>query len=356
MRVLRIRAIHFLTFTAGAGFIAALFLLPEEAKTGAREGLLACAEVVVPSLFPFMAASLFLTRAGIPQIVSRPLDLLCRILFRDPRGVNILLSFTAGFPVGGLLITEEYRAGTLTEQGAAARMTYCVNSGPAFVITAVGLGMLGSAETGMLLFLSVTAAAITNGVIFSRLMLRDKTVRTAGSPQSESFSAAFVGSVSATATQMLGICGFILFFSTIVSMSSCLPFSEKVSPLLAQILEVTVGALANRRSSLPVIAAGLGFGGMSVICQVLYIVRTVPFSRRIFFLSRLTHGALSALYSRLLLPLFPITREVILSTGQPKAASGLSLPLGLAMALMCVTLIVCAREELALLREGKTEK
>ena len=353
MRVFRIRAIHFFTFTAGMGFIVLLFLLPEAAKNGAWQGLLACAEMVVPSLFPFMTVSLFLTKTGLPKWVSRPLDLLCRGLFLDRHGVDILLSFTAGFPVGGLLIAEEYKAGLLNERRAAARMTYCVNSGPAFIITAVGLGMLGSAEIGLLLFLAVTAAALANGIVFSRLLLSREETPPPPPRQSEGFSSAFVGSVSAAATQMLGISGFVVFFSTLVSLLGCLPLSKRLSPILAQVLEVTVGALASRREALPMIAAGLGFGGLSVICQVLCLVRTVPFSRGIFLLSRLTHGALSALFARLLLPLFPLAREVLLSTGRPNAAAGLSLPLGLAMAFMCVTLIVCAKEEGSLLLESR---
>ena len=188
MRVFRIRAIHFFTFTAGMGFIVLLFLLPEAAKNGAWQGLLACAEVVVPSLFPFMTVSLFLTKTGLPKWVSRPLDLLCRGLFLDRHGVDILLSFTAGFPVGGLLIAEEYKAGLLNERRAAARMTYCVNSGPAFIITAVGLGMLGSAEIGLLLFLAVTAAALANGIVFSRLLLSREETPPPPPRQSEGFS------------------------------------------------------------------------------------------------------------------------------------------------------------------------
>lgn len=349
MRVFRVKAMHFLTFTAGSVFIAALFFLPQEAKSGAWQGLLACAEVVVPSLFPFMAVSLFLTKTGVPKAVSAPLDLLCRGLFHDRQGVNILLSFMAGFPVGGLLIAEEYRAGFLGEKEATARITYCVNSGPAFIITAVGLGMLGSAEIGLLLFLSVTAAAVVNGFFYSRFLLRREQPAPTMRQEPEGFSTAFVQSVSGAATQMLGICGFVLFFSTVVSLLGRLPLSEALSPLLAQVLEVTVGALASRRAALPVIAAGIGFGGLSVICQVLCLVREVPFNRGVFLLSRLTHGALAALFTRLFLPLFPLTREVLLSTGRP-ASAGFSLPLGLAMVLMCVTLIVCAEKEFSLFR------
>ena len=60
-----------------------LFFAPAEAIESARWALSLCAELLVPSLLPFFAASALLVRLGVPlQEVHQPLEA-CRILGTD---------------------------------------------------------------------------------------------------------------------------------------------------------------------------------------------------------------------------------------------------------------------------------
>lgn len=338
-KVIRIRLNQLICVFAAAVFIYLLFRYPSEAKTGALDGLKAGGEILIPSLFPFMAAALFITKVGIPRFVSLPLDKLCRLLFKNGNGAGTLLSYLAGFPVGAKLIAEEYKSGALDKSGTAAKLSYSVNSGPAFIITVVGTGVLGSTELGVLLFCTVTLSSVINGMIFTRL------VSGGGAPQPKGYiksdctaSEAFVNSVCDTSLSMLGITGFVVLFSSLLSMlKKFLP--SGIIPAAAGLLEVTIGVILNRESSLPVLAGVIGFGGMSVICQVLMAVKEVDFDRKVFFLSRATHGILSFIITKIAISVIPIPAQTLLSSGIPSPAGGLSVSLTGAMILMAVTLL-----------------
>ena len=50
-----------------------LIFAPQEAIESARWALSLCAELIVPSLLPFFAASALLVRLGVPRLLARPL-------------------------------------------------------------------------------------------------------------------------------------------------------------------------------------------------------------------------------------------------------------------------------------------
>ena len=55
------------------GVILLLLLLPDEGMKGAADGLPLCAEVVIPSLFPFLAVSAFVINIGLAEKIGRGL-------------------------------------------------------------------------------------------------------------------------------------------------------------------------------------------------------------------------------------------------------------------------------------------
>lgn len=340
-KIFSVKAVHILSAAGAVFFILLLFLYADPAKKGAYEGILASGEIVIPSLFPFMAASLFLTRVGIPRFLSFPLDKIFGLLFRDRSGSGVLLSFLSGFPVGGKIIAEEYENGRITAAEATAKLTYSVNSGPAFMITAVGVGMLHAQDAGILIFCAVTLAAVLNGVFYAHLLVERpfKQSRTTAEKPAESPGSAFVGSVGDTAVSMIQISGFVVLFSTITSILGEIVTNKRALLAGSQLLEVTVGCIFNQSSALPVIAAGIGFGGLSVIFQVLFCIRKVPVNRGVFLLSRVTHALLSYILTKAALMIYPLSAPAMLSTGIPSPASEFSIPLTLAMGLMSVTLI-----------------
>ena len=107
---------------------------------GAYEGLLFCAQILIPSLFPFMVLSSFVVNCGISGILSRFLAPVTKSFFRLPgsAGVTILLSMFGGYPVGARGIRTLLDRGLITREEGARMLCFAVGAGPAFVIFAVG--------------------------------------------------------------------------------------------------------------------------------------------------------------------------------------------------------------------------
>ena len=63
---------------------AALLFYPTQAAAGAKRGIGYCVDILIPSLFPFMALSVFVVKSGLAASMGRLTAGPCRILFGLP--------------------------------------------------------------------------------------------------------------------------------------------------------------------------------------------------------------------------------------------------------------------------------
>ena len=161
--LLRCLALLVLSLTAGLG----LSLYPETASQGAAAGLDVCLSVLVPSLFPFLVLSVFLVRSGASSLLGRILEKPTRLLFRLPGccAPVILMGMIGGYPVGARGAASLLRTGDVTEEEARRLTLFCVNAGPAFVLSAVGARFLHSARAGGILLASSLTASLLLGLL-----------------------------------------------------------------------------------------------------------------------------------------------------------------------------------------------
>lgn len=282
-----------------------LFTSSSQVADGIRDGLMLCAQVVIPSLFPFMVMSEFATRSGAADLLLKPLAKLLAPLLRLPPQAcsSMLLSFFSGYPTGASLVARLIENKVIDSPTAARMMTYCVNAGPAMILFAVGSCMLGSIRVGWVLLACHLAASLIIGIITARFASAPQDAVTKHS-QYEKGADAFVNGTAASCRQMLTICGFVTLFSSIMSV---LPEN---AAFLFPLLEVTKGCewLAVSGYGAPIIAVALGFGGVSVMFQVLSMAKgCVSFVR--LLLSRLCHAGLSAALCAILIHVFPASIE-----------------------------------------------
>lgn len=99
-----------------------------------------------------------------------------RVLFALPgsAGAAACMSFVAGYPVGTGMTAALFSDGRISQSDAQRMTLFCVNAGPAFVIGGVGAGMLGSVRAGVIIFVSLTLASLTLGVL-TRFIPHDET-------------------------------------------------------------------------------------------------------------------------------------------------------------------------------------
>ncbi len=343
---IKLKAPVYIAAAAALTFGVCLFTQGASGSGGAYDGLILCGEVIIPSLFPFMVLAAFISKSDVSLLLSRLLSPFAR-LFRLPKeaGLPLFLSFVGGYPIGGASAARLCSAGDLNQQDAFRMLCFAVCGGPAFIIKAVGEGMLGSTKAGVLLLAAHISAAMIIGMfsgIFSKKVRDQSVCDNHPTGEKKRVTDAFVESVYDSCLSMFSICGFVIIFSSILAIIASFDPPPALKTALGCILEVTTGcSTAASTGSLAFIAAVLGFGGLSVCFQVFSAARKIKINIPVFFLYRLLHAALSALIIIPLEKLFPIDISVFASTDAPLLASGSSAtaPASLALIFMSVVFL-----------------
>ncbi|MEG2421044.1 MAG: nucleoside recognition domain-containing protein [Oscillospiraceae bacterium] len=300
--------------------VAGLLFFPAAAMEGARAGLSLCYNVIIPSLFPFFVLSSLVVELGLAAYLGRALEHLMRPLFRVPGvcSAAFVLGFVGGYPVGARTAIELYENGMCTKTEGERLLAFCNNSGPAFILGVVGVGIFSSPAVGVLLYLCHIAASLCVGFLF-RFYKGSETGRPTKTEQLfhvEQFSVAFPSCIKSSFSSVLNICAFVLFFAValrLFSASGILPFLAELlgrlfaplgfsalwgERLLTGLLELSSGvaSLSGGGGSLSMAAFMLGWAGLSVHCQVLSFLGGSDLSPRTYLVGKLLHGSLSALF------------------------------------------------------------
>ncbi len=322
-----------------------LFSEPEVCARGVREALGICGNTVLPSLFPFMVISGFLVHSGMLSAFARAATPVTSRLFRLP-GVSagtVFMSLIGGFPVGIKMIVQLLETEQLTMHQAKRMCLFCVNAGPAFVISAVGTTVLGSTRAGVLLYASVSLAALLLGVVL-RFCAEPQPI-----PVKKIYAVIFANPATALSDavresvySMLQICAWVLLFGALGAYLNTLSLPPAVTVFLNSVLEVTAGVhTAAGKVSLPMLACILAFSGLSVHCQLLGDLKRCGVRYGAFLLARLAAAGISFGICTLLLQVFPCEISVFSANGTVvPAAYSVSAPSFLALMLMSILLIL----------------
>lgn len=336
MKRKNIRKVSAAAAAVGLGVLAVVY--PSAVVSGVGSGLETCAGVVVPSLFPFMVVSSFVSGLPVSEKITRVLSPVMRYVFRLPAAAfpALVFGFIGGFPVGCSVAAELYTQGKIEREHAQRLTLFCVNAGPAFTVTAVGVVMLGSARMGAVLFTSACAASLLTAVflgLMSPVPQKEKAVIEEVRP----ISAVLVGSVERSAYTMLGICAWVTAFSCLFSLLGAVGLSERALSVIKCLCEVTCGCgIAAQNGNIYAVAATLGWSGLCVICQVTGFVQKVGTPLKLFLAFRAVIAAVTAVICRLILYFFPVETSVYLSLDGNVGAEFFSSSAPAAVALMCL--------------------
>lgn len=300
-----------------------------DAADGVRTGIYTCLNALVPSLFPFILLACLLSKSDAARLLFRPLSPVMRHVFRLPPCAASALVFglTAGYPTGAKITAQLYADRRLTRGQAARLMCFCTAPGYAFAAAYTGTIMLGSAHTGLLLFLACVLAPLLTGFCLARF---------AGTPEKGAVPETSSGGGLTRAVQdgvsaMVSMCGFVVVFSAMLSVLHGSGLFQRLSGLLARcgmtvpdagaavsfLLEVTSGVShsAYWHTAPVLVAFGLGFGGVCIHLQIFSFFRSIDFPMRksLYFLSRLLNGLTAALCYRALAFFFPAAESAAVS-------------------------------------------
>ena len=137
---MRRKIYEFLGMLALIGCAAALLCYPGEAVDAASKGLELCLNVIIPSLFPFFVISTLTVELGLAQKMGRIIEPMMRRIFNVSGACAsaFVLGFVGGYPVGAKTAIALYERGECSRREAERLLSFCNNSGPAFILGVVG--------------------------------------------------------------------------------------------------------------------------------------------------------------------------------------------------------------------------
>lgn len=355
--LLRLGSIAFFLFLLSFFFL----LYPQETAKSVSEGLTLCLSVVIPSLFPFMVVSGIFVSGPLCGKIGKAFKRVIFFLFSLSGACfcPVLVSLVGGYPTASFCARQLYEKGLITGRDFRRLLLFAVNPSPSFALGAVGAMMLGSKESGAVIFFSVIISSFLLG-LFSRLVSTGENEEAEEAPvlsvneQFTPFSKSIVSAIGSAGRSMLFICFSVLFFSAVLSVTDRLFPGENASLFCGALLEVTCGCRRCCRV-LPVeIVAGIvGWGGLCTHFQVMEDVILSKLKLSVFFSFRLLHGALSAAVCSILLKLFPQAVPTFLNTKTAVSYScGSSFFLSFCLVAMCALLMLGNNFVLSKKRKG----
>ena len=304
--------------SAAAAAVCSLLLLlifPDSAKDAALGGLETCGEIIIPSLFPFFVAVNLISEMG---IVAR----ICEVTRSSISRAAFIIGISGGYPIGASYIAEARKRGEISCSEASDMLIYCNNSGPAFIISAVGISVFNSVAIGILLYASHILSALIYGKIFCRTSVSEAGCFSAG----RSFADALVTSVKKSAAAIISICGFVLTFSVFLSvidakgllhvlcgaLSSAMHTELKFSKaLIYGVFELgnsisQMQGLSTTPLSLALASFILGWGGISVHFQTFSIISDTDIKTARYVIGRFLIAIIGAVIAYLSALIFRI--------------------------------------------------
>lgn len=287
--------------------IILMIVNPTVCKDGAVYGLILSSKVIIPSIFPFSVFVLYILNSGVLEKTAFLNPITEKIFGLNSCDFSVfILSLIGGYPIGAKVLNGAVELKKTDKKNASIMLNYCVNAGPAFIILAVGSGMLNSKTLGYILFISHILASTVLAVFLKKYIKPQKI-----NPPKTNLNIMdnFVLSVSGSASSTLSICSFVILFSVILNYMNFYSQNFSFFKNIGYLFEVTNAVTQIKNVIL--ISFLLGFGGICVWFQVFSMAKNFKINYYLFILSRFLHGLLSSSFTFLLLKIFRISAPTL---------------------------------------------
>ena len=303
------------------GLTISMVAQPSLAYQSATRGLELWWTVVTPALLPFFFISELLMEMNISRYLSYAMSPLMRPLFNLPgcAALAVALGFCSGFPSGASITASLRRKNEITRAEGERMICFTNNAGPLYISVAVAGGLLHCPKAAIILAIVHYGGNLLIGILLGlgarkrKRSERQKEIVSAPAAASESIGNHDIGrilkaAVSHAAANIITIGCLMIFFSVISGNISALnlPGTPQIQAFFQGFWEMSLGVNVLADSSLslqqiiPVAAAILGFGGISVQMQVLAMVGDTDIRIFPYLACRIGHAVFSYLAATLL--------------------------------------------------------
>jgi len=314
-------------------FNALIIFNPSEIMIAARGGAILWFNNVLPSLLPFMIGTNLMLRLGVVNFIGALLEPVMKPLFGvSGRGAfAFAMGAISGYPIGAQVCATLREGEEISQVETQRLLSFVNNSGPLFIIGAVGAGMFGDEQVGYFILTTTLTGSILSGMLF-KFYGREKgekeknkkiklTRRVAASR--DPFGKILSESIMKSLESLLMIAGFIILFSVllkilelvgvIITLATLLctlgvPGGEElISAAIYGFFEITNGAsrLAEHgvsKSSVILCAALVSFGGMSIFSQSVAFLSKTDVKPSVFFAAKLLNAAITTVAGFIIYP------------------------------------------------------
>lgn len=320
---------NYLMVALMVGFFILLIIDTQNVLSTGQKAIELCLKVIIPSLFPFFILSRLIFNTGAIHIISRIFEPIVKPLFNLPgtAAFPIIAGWLSGYPAGAKYTADLYEKGMLTKSQAERLLCFCNNSGPLFIVGAVGTGYFNSPELGFILLMCHILGSLTVGII-QRFVFKDKlqpeNLQVKDQTCKVTFSSQMLTeSIADSINVLLQICGTIIFFAVFVQTLETAGIFDGVSNLISFLtksdtssffriitaggFEITYGLSILSHSiiiptNIKILLTSFlcGFGGVSVFIQVAGLCpKTIKLKK--YVCGKLLHGAIASVYTLLFL-------------------------------------------------------
>lgn len=244
------------------GIFFIILMRPQAAVSAAQKAMSVWVSSVAPSLFPFLVLMPILTGKEACAAYEAMFSKWMRVLFRLPGAAApaVIVGIIAGSP-GGALALRHIVANSNMKQSEAHRIALALTGvSPAYLIMGVGHGLYGSISLGIKL--AVIQLSIQLVLL---ILLREHSVDM--EPICVSLDKETRNPIRAAVEGLLGICGYMVFFSIIAgAMASFIGEKGGCGLLLLLDLPSGLASLAHMKiqGKMVLMGAAIGFAGLCI--------------------------------------------------------------------------------------------
>lgn len=291
-----------------------MIVFSETAVMSANKGINLWLSSVLPAMLPFFVCVNYMTGIGLINLL--------------PAGIfPFIMSAVSGYPMGAKVVGDMCRSGTVDIHTARRLLSYCSTSGPAFMVGAVGVGMMDSQAAGYVIAVSHYAAALLNGILYSLLSQRhqelfDKVEYSFQLKQTKQRKVASIDqrieecdllqtltiSIFSAFKSMAVILTYIIFFMfimDIIDMSGILDNlnSAELYCLAKGFVEMTIGCNSlgnlgcNVKTGSILASIIISWGGLSIAGQSMSMLSGTRIGFRYLVMTKLTHSIFAGIIS-----------------------------------------------------------
>ena len=301
-----------------------------------------CISSLVPSLMTFMTVANFVSNSYCAEVLTHTFGKIVRVLFNLPENCAnvVLLSSLGGYPCGAKLVGDMLDKKEIDLKTAQRMLRFCINASPAYVISTVGIGLFGSARIGSIIFICHLFTAWLIGALFRGKKIAKSAPTKIHRPK---ISESFVQSVLDSTTAMLSISGFVITFSTILSLLDVTGITQAfiaiTKPLtgdgdisraiLYAFLDVVTGTKFALQcppiSALLLCSAAVSFGGLSIMAQAVFYLSGHKLNFLDIFFFRLLHSVLTGAATYIIIGISDttVTTAYLFGTNPEQTSTGL---------------------------------